>query len=49
MTISEYTNGPQPLMRADLAQGAAGAAKSVPVASGQIQVNLQVNVTYLIK
>jgi uncharacterized protein len=48
MTISEYTNGPQPVMRADLAQGAAG-AKSVPVSSGQIQVNLQINVTYLIK
>ncbi len=49
MTISEYTNGPQPILRADLAQNAAGAAKSVPVSSGQIQVNLQINVTYLIK
>jgi uncharacterized protein len=48
MTISEFTNGPQPLVRADLAQSAAG-AKSVPVSSGQIQVNLQINVTYLIK
>jgi len=47
-TISEFTNGPQPLVRMDVAQGAA-VAKSVPVASGQIQVNLQVNVTYLIK
>jgi uncharacterized protein YggE len=48
MTISEYTNEPQPLLRADLAQGAA-VAKSVPVSSGQIQVNIQVNITYLIK
>jgi uncharacterized protein YggE len=48
MTISEYTNGPKPILRADLAQSAAG-AKSVPVSSGQIQVNLQINITYLIK
>ncbi len=48
MTITEYSNGPQPFMAADLARGAA-AAPSVPVASGQIQVNMQVNVTYLLK
>jgi len=48
MTISEFSNGPQPMMAANLARGAA-AAPSVPVASGQVQVNIQVNVTYLIK
>jgi uncharacterized protein len=48
MTISEYTNGPQPMLNASLAQGAA-TAKSVPVSSGQIQVSLQINITYLIK
>lgn len=48
MTISEYSNGPQPFMRADVAASAIG-GKAVPVSSGQIQVNLQVNVTYLIK
>ncbi len=48
MTITEYSNGPQPFIAADLARGAV-AAPSVPVASGQIQVNMQVNVTYLLK
>ncbi len=48
MTISEYSNGPQPLMRAAIAPSAA-AGQAVPVSSGQIQVNLQVNVTYIIQ
>ncbi len=48
MTISEESSGPQPFMAASLAKGAV-AAPSVPVASGQIQVNIQVNVTYLLK
>ena len=48
LTISEYQNGPVPLVHTDLAQSAAG-AKAVPVSSGQIQVNMQINVTYLIK
>ena len=48
MTISEYSNGPQLGMRADLAKSAAGGS-SVPVSSGQIQVSLQINITYLIK
>lgn len=47
MTISEYSNGPQPVMR-DLVQGGA-MANAVPVSSGQIQVSLQINITYLIK
>ena len=48
MTISEYSNGPVPGPSLNYAPGAAS-AKAVPVSSGQIQVNLQVNVTYIIK
>ncbi len=48
MTISEYANAPVPGPRMDFASAAAG-SQAVPVSSGQIQVNLQVNVTYLIK
>lgn len=49
VTISEYVNGPQPLYYGDkLGIGGAGAA-SVPVAAGQLQISLQVNVTYEIR
>ncbi len=48
LTISEYASQSQPLYYArDLAESAAGAA--VPVQTGQIQVNLQVSITYTIK
>lgn len=50
-SVSEFTSGPIPFeakgFAADAAQ--AGGGGPVPVSSGQIQVNLQVNVTYLIK
>jgi uncharacterized protein len=49
MSISESFNGPVPGPRMDYAAMGAGASKAVPVSSGQIQVNLQVNVTYIIK
>ena len=48
MTINEYTNVPAPAAKMDFAASAAGAG-SVPVSAGQIQVNLQVNITYIIK
>ncbi len=48
LTISEYAGQAQPLYYArDLA--VAPASEAVPVQNGQIQVNLQVNVTYTIK
>ena len=51
MTISEYSSGPIPYTadyKAAPALGAGGGAP-VPVSTGQIQVNLQVSVTYIIK
>ena len=48
MTVSESSNVPMPVAMRDYAVGA-GASKAVPVSSGQIQVNLQVNITYTIK
>jgi uncharacterized protein YggE len=48
LTISEYTSGgqPIPIMR-EAADAAIGGA--VPVQTGQIQVNMQVNITYTIR
>ncbi len=51
MNISEYSSGPIPYTadyKAAPAVGLGGGAP-VPVSTGQIQVNLQVSVTYLIK
>ncbi len=51
MNISEYSSGPIPYAadyRAAPALGVGGGAP-VPVSTGQIQVNLQVSVTYVIK
>ncbi|MBI3240685.1 MAG: SIMPL domain-containing protein [Chloroflexi bacterium] len=51
MSISEYTSAPPVIYAADvkgLAAGVGGGAP-VPVSTGQIQVNLQVSVTYEIK
>ena len=50
MNINEYTSGPIPFaaeMKA--APAGLGGGGPVPVSTGQIQVNLQVNVTYIIK
>ena len=48
LTISEYASQSQPIYYArDLAESAAGAA--VPVQTGQIQMDLQVSITYTIK
>jgi uncharacterized protein YggE len=48
LTLSENISGGQPIPYArDMAQAAVGGA--VPVQTGQVQVNLQVNVTYTIK
>ncbi len=52
MNINEYTSGPIPFvaeMKAPVGFGGGAAAAPVPVSTGQIQVNLQVNVTYIIK
>ncbi len=48
MTIGEYTSGPAPYA-ADVRSMGMGGGESVPVSTGQIQVNLQVSVTYVIK
>ena len=50
MNISEYSYGPAPVA-ADVRAfaEASGGAGPVPVSTGQIQVNLQVSVTYIIK
>ncbi len=50
MNISEYSYGPAPVA-ADVRaiEQAFGGAGPVPVSTGQIQVNLQVSVTYIIK
>jgi hypothetical protein len=51
MTISEYSSGapvPFALARDAVAQGVGGGSP-VPVSSGQLQVTMQVNVTYIIK
>jgi uncharacterized protein YggE len=47
MSISEYTSGPIPYAADVRSLGVGG--ESVPVSTGQIQVNLQVSVTYEIK
>jgi uncharacterized protein YggE len=48
LTLSESISGGQPIPYArDMAQAAVGGA--VPVQTGQIQVNLQVNITYTIR
>jgi uncharacterized protein YggE len=48
LTLSENISGGQPIPFArDMAQAAVGGA--VPVQTGQVQVNLQVNLTYTIK
>ena len=50
MNINEYTSGPIPFAAEVKAVEAAGfGGGPVPVSTGQIQVNLQVNVTYIIK
>jgi uncharacterized protein YggE len=52
MTISEYSNGPIPYaadVRAVAGLGVDGSVAPVPVSGGQIQVNLQVSVVYLIR
>jgi uncharacterized protein YggE len=50
VSISEFTSGPIPYeAKGFAAADAAGGGAPVPVSNGQIQVNLQVNVTYLIK
>ncbi len=48
ITISEYTSGPVPLQYAD-ARLMAGADAAVPVATGQMQISLQVSVIYEIR
>ena len=49
MSINEYTAGPIPYeVKAAPALGVGG-GETVPVSTGQIQVNLQVTVTYIIK
>lgn len=48
ITISEYLSGPVPLQYAELRSMAAADA-AVPVATGQMQINLQVSVTYEIR
>ena len=49
MSISEYTSGPVPYEAKGLTAAADNGGAPVPVSQGQIQVNLQVSVTYLIK
>jgi uncharacterized protein YggE len=48
MTISEFTSGPIPYA-ADMRSVGVGGGEAVPVSTGQIQVSLQVSVTYEIK
>lgn len=48
MSISEYTSGPALYYDVRAAEGLGGGG-SVPVSTGQIQVSLQVSVTYIIK
>ena len=48
MTIGEFTSGPIPYA-ADLRAAGMGGGEAVPVSTGQIQVSLQVSVTYEIK
>jgi uncharacterized protein YggE len=48
LSLSENISGGQPIPYAgDMAQSAVGGA--VPVQTGQVQVNLQVNITFTIK
>jgi uncharacterized protein YggE len=52
MTINEFSSGPIPYaldVRAGMGGGMVAEQAAVPVSSGQIQVTMQVNVTYLIR
>jgi hypothetical protein len=52
MTINEYSSGPIPYSadyKAAPALGLGGDGGPVPVSTGQMQINLQVSVTYIIK
>ena len=51
MSINEYTAGPIPYVAEVKAAPAlgVGGGEPVPVSTGQIQVNLQVSVTYIIQ
>lgn len=50
MTISEYSSGPIPYaVDYRTAEAVGGGGAPVPVSTGQIQINLQVSVTYIIK
>lgn len=52
MTISEFTSGPIPFAvdgRGGFGGAVAQDLAAVPVSSGQIQVTMQINVTYIIK
>jgi len=48
LSISEYTSGPIPYA-ADFKAAPMASGAPVPIASGQVQINLQVSVTYIIK
>lgn len=49
LSISEYTSGPIPYVANYRADAMAQSGAPVPVASGQIQMSLQVNLVYTIK
>jgi hypothetical protein len=49
MSINEFTSGPIPYAVDVKAEAAVGGAAPVPISTGQVQVTLQVNVTYTIK
>lgn len=49
MNISEYSSGPIPYAVDSKAALGVGGGGSVPVSSGQLQISLSVNITYIIK
>lgn len=49
LTISEFSSGPIPYAADYRIAEAVGGGAPVPVSTGQVQINLQVSVTYLIK
>jgi uncharacterized protein YggE len=49
MSITEISNSPIPLAQVNYSALGAAAARAVPVSTGQIEVDLQVNVTYIIQ
>lgn len=49
MNISEYSSGPIPYALDGKAAMGVGGGGSVPVSSGQLQISLSVNITYIIK